>query len=80
MLSATGAETPELKARAESVVKTLLCRDTGVECDWRGNGDSEDEVLKAFSEHSVEVHRTWPEDGPIPTWVRLRKLVKNEER
>lgn len=37
-------------------MKTLSCRDVGVDCDYKIKGKTEDEVLKKASEHAKKDH------------------------
>ena len=40
------------------MAKTYSCRDVGVDCDWKTNGSTEDEVMASISEHAAQVHPT----------------------
>ena len=37
-------------------MKTLACKDAGVDCDFVAKADSEEEVLKIAMEHAQKVH------------------------
>ena len=37
--------------------KSLNCRDVGMNCDWRTQGQTEDEVMKKAGEHAKNVHK-----------------------
>ena len=37
--------------------KSLSCKDVGLNCDWKTQGQTEDEVLKKASEHARTVHK-----------------------
>jgi predicted small metal-binding protein len=37
--------------------KSLSCKDVGMNCDWKTQGQTEDEVLKKASEHARTVHK-----------------------
>jgi predicted small metal-binding protein len=48
----------------------LSCRESGLECDYMAEGETEKEVLNLISEHAVKVHNMKAEDiydGDIPT-------------
>ena len=40
----------------------LSCRESGLECDYIAEGETEGEVLKLISEHAVNVHNMIKED------------------
>lgn len=37
--------------------KSLNCRDVGMNCDWKTQGKTEDEVMKKAGEHARVVHK-----------------------
>jgi predicted small metal-binding protein len=37
--------------------KSLQCKDVGINCDWKTQGQTEDEVMKKASEHARTVHK-----------------------
>ena len=41
---------------------TLRCRETGLNCDYVINGETEEEILKNGAEHAMKVHSVKPED------------------
>jgi predicted small metal-binding protein len=41
---------------------TLRCRETGLDCDYVINGETEEEILKNGAEHAMKVHGMKPED------------------
>ena len=41
---------------------TLRCRETGLNCDYVINGETEEEILKNGAEHAMKVHDVKPED------------------
>jgi predicted small metal-binding protein len=41
---------------------TLVCRDTGLDCDYIIEGETEDEILKNGAEHAMKVHGMKVED------------------
>ena len=40
----------------------LSCKESGLECDYVAEGKTVDEVLKAISEHAVNVHNMRAQD------------------
>ena len=41
---------------------TLVCRETGLDCDYIIEGETEDEILKNGAEHAMKVHGMKVED------------------
>jgi predicted small metal-binding protein len=41
---------------------TLRCRETGLDCDYIINGETEEEILKNGAEHAMRVHSVKSED------------------
>ena len=37
--------------------KTLSCRDVGMDCDFKMQGQTEDEVVRKAGEHAKSVHK-----------------------
>jgi predicted small metal-binding protein len=37
-------------------VKTLACRDTGSDCDWKGSAGTEQELMEKATQHVRDVH------------------------
>ncbi|MGD0765321.1 MAG: DUF1059 domain-containing protein [Dehalococcoidia bacterium] len=37
-------------------MKTLACRDTGADCDWKGSAATEQEVLDKAAQHVRDEH------------------------
>ncbi len=38
-------------------MKSLACRDVGMNCDWKTQGKTEDEVMKKAADHARNVHK-----------------------
>jgi predicted small metal-binding protein len=57
-------------------MKAIGCRDIGVDCNFDVTGEHEEEVLYGLAQHSIDVHKEWPEDGPVQTWTRVRGLIR----
>ena len=41
---------------------SLICRETGLDCDYVIEGETEDEILKKGADHAIKVHGLKPED------------------
>lgn len=37
-------------------MKTITCRDVGVDCDFTASGETEEEVMRKCSEHARSAH------------------------
>ena len=61
-------------------MKVIGCRDIGIDCAWETTGDHEDTVLHALAQHAIDVHKVWPEDGPIQTWDTTRRAIRQVDR
>lgn len=57
-------------------MKTIGCRDLAIDCPWEAVAAEEDNVLTALAQHAIETHQSWPEDGPIQMWERVRALIR----
>jgi predicted small metal-binding protein len=44
-------------------MKDFHCRDAGVDCDYVARGQSNDEIVKQASEHSIKVHHEVLDEG-----------------
>jgi predicted small metal-binding protein len=58
-------------------MRTIGCRDIEIDCPWRTAAAQDDAVLDALAQHAIEAHQTWPEDGPIQSWERVRALIRD---
>jgi predicted small metal-binding protein len=58
-------------------MKAIGCRDIDIDCPWETVGEEEDGVLHDLAQHAIDVHKVWPEDGPIQTWHTVRALVRD---
>lgn len=38
------------------MARTLVCRDTGVDCDWSRTAETVEDVMKNVDEHAPEAH------------------------
>jgi len=58
---------------------TLRCRETGLDCDYIINGETEEEILKNGAEHAMRVHNVKSEDiylNGIPTNFLCQTISK----
>ena len=58
---------------------TLRCRETGLDCDYVINGETEEEILKNGAEHAMRVHGVKSEDiylDGIPTNFLCQTISK----
>ena len=58
---------------------TLRCRETGLDCDYIINGETEEEILKNGAEHAMRVHSVNSEDiylNGIPTNFLCQTISK----
>ncbi len=58
------------------MAKKYTCRDVGVDCDWKTNGATEDEVMASIGEHAAQVHPTIELTPDLLATVR--SLIKDE--
>jgi len=58
-------------------MKAIGCRDIDIDCPWETAGEHEDTVLHDLAQHAIDVHKVWPEDGPIQTWQTIRARVRD---
>ncbi len=54
-------------------MKTLSCRDLGVDCDFTATGKTDEETMRKLKEHVSQVHP----DQPLPDDSILRSKIKN---
>lgn len=56
-------------------MKSLQCKDVGMNCEWKTQGQTEDEILKKASEHAKTVHKM----DPVPPDVakRVRGAIRD---
>jgi predicted small metal-binding protein len=62
---------------------TLLCRETGMDCDYIIKGETEEEFLKNGAEHVMKVHRMQSEDiyfDRIPANFLCQTISKLEDK
>ncbi len=58
---------------------TLLCRETGLDCDYVIKGETEEEILTNGAEHAMKVHGMKVEDiyhNGIPTTFLCQSISK----
>jgi predicted small metal-binding protein len=62
---------------------TLLCRETGLDCDYVIQGETEEEILKNAAEHAIKVHGMQSEDiylDRIPANCLCHSIPKLEDK
>jgi len=57
-------------------MKVIGCRDIGIDCAWQTSGELDDVLLHELAQHAIDVHKVWPEDGPIQTWQETPKGIR----
>jgi predicted small metal-binding protein len=60
---------------------TLLCRETGLDCDYVIKGETEEEILKNGAEHVMKFHGMQSEDiysNRIPANFLCQTISKSE--
>jgi predicted small metal-binding protein len=56
-------------------MKTLSCKDMGLQCDWVGRAETEEELLKQVAQHAKEVHQM---DATPEMVAQVRKAIRDE--
>lgn len=59
-------------------MKTLSCKDVGVECNFVAKGKTEEEVLNKLSEHGKKVHGMKDADFSQEKVKKLKGLIHEE--
>lgn len=57
-------------------MKTLSCRDLGIECNFTATGKTEEETVRKLKEHISQTHP----DQSLPNDSVLRSKIKNSGR
>ena len=57
-------------------MKTLSDRDLGIECDFVAEGETEDDVLNASTNHLKDMH---PEEQKKMSNTTMREAIRDEE-
>jgi predicted small metal-binding protein len=61
------------------MVYTLVCRDTGVDCDFVAKGDTKEELMQIAGKHGKEVHAYTDAQLQDPQMMeKMNSLVKEE--
>jgi predicted small metal-binding protein len=56
-------------------MKTLSCKDMGLQCNWVGRAETEEDLLKQVAKHAKEVHNM----DPTPELEqKLRQAIHDE--
>jgi predicted small metal-binding protein len=62
---------------------TLLCRETGLKCDYIIKGETEEDILKNGAEHAIQVHGMNADDiylNRIPANFLCQTIPKLEDQ
>ncbi len=59
-------------------MKTLACRDAGIDCDFVARGETEEELFRVGGEHLKKVHNKDISKSSPEEMARYRKLIKEE--
>jgi predicted small metal-binding protein len=56
-------------------MKTLACKDTGMQCNWVGRAETEQDLMKQATQHVKDVHKmeVTPEIEQM-----ARKVIRDE--
>ncbi len=57
------------------MAKVIRCKDAGMQCDWVGMADTEEEVLKKAGEHLKQVHNT---EMTPEVMAKARSIIHDE--
>lgn len=60
------------------MVKVLACRDVGVDCDWVGRAETEEELMRVGAEHLKTAHNKDLSDYSPEEIERIKGLIKEE--
>ena len=61
------------------MVKTLACRDLGVDCQYVARGETEEELMANIGKHAKEVHSYTDEQLKDPELMKKVKAAIKEE-
>ena len=56
-------------------MKTLACKDIGMQCDWVGRAENEQELMKQAAQHVKDVHKI---DVTPEMEQQARKVTRDE--
>lgn len=59
-------------------MKTLACRDAGIDCDFVAHGETEEELFSVGGEHLKNAHNKDMSKASPEEMARYRKLIKEE--
>jgi predicted small metal-binding protein len=62
-------------AKGRDAMKTLACKDMGMQCNWVGRAQTEQELLRQATEHAKNVHKM----NPTPEMEQMARKVMHEE-
>lgn len=59
-------------------MKSLSCKDAGVNCNFVAQGNTDEEILKKIAEHGKKVHGMKDADFSSEKVEKFRKLIHEE--
>jgi predicted small metal-binding protein len=59
------------------VMKALVCRNAGFDCDTMIRADTEDEIITYAGEHTIKEHNMKPEDITPQFKEKIKNLITN---
>ncbi len=60
------------------MLKTLACRDSGIDCNFVARGETEEELMKVGAEHLKKVHNMDLTKFSPEEIARIKTLIKEE--
>lgn len=58
-------------------MKQVACRDMGIDCDWVGTAETEEELMNMGSEHGKAVHGYTDKDFTPEMVEKLKAVIKD---
>jgi predicted small metal-binding protein len=55
---------------------SLACKDAGLNCDFKAEASTEEELLSKMAQHAREVHNITRESVDDATLARVKSLIK----
>jgi predicted small metal-binding protein len=59
-------------------MKTIACKDMGVECPWVGKAETNEELIQMVKEHAKEAHKEyWDSTMSKMSDEEMKEMVEN---
>jgi len=58
------------------MAKVVSCKDGGVDCNWTGRAETEEELLKQIKEHAQKDHGM--QEIPEELKTKIKSLIRDE--